>query len=280
MEHLDGKVAVITGAGSGIGAAVARACASAGMTVAVTDVDADRARSVADEIADAGGRSLGVQVDVTDADQVSALADQVLASFGGCHLLHNNAGIFPVGYAWEHPAEEWRRVVDVNLLGVVNGVNAFVPSLLEQDGEAHIVNTASADALRYGPSTALYKATKFAVLGFTETLRLELAPHGIGVSALCPAGVATNLFDTMFGTAEAPRSADLVFERLAALEVTEEAHRTIITPEQVAELVLEGVRGDEPYIITHPGSGPAIAERNAAIDSAYRTQRERHPELP
>lgn len=277
---LERKVAVVTGAGSGIGAAVARACASAGMAVAVADVDAERASAVADEIDQSGGSSLALAVDVSDADDVEAMAVEVFSTFGGCHLLHNNAGVFPVGYCWEHSAEEWRQVVDVNLFGVVNGVNSFVPRLLEQGEPAHIVNTASADALRYGPSTALYKATKFAVLGFTETLRLELAPHGIGVSALCPAGVATNLFDTMYGTVGSPRSADLVFERLGALEVTDESHRTIITPEQVAELVLEGVRNDEPYIITHPGSAPAIAERHAAIDAAYRTQRERHPELP
>ena len=185
-----------------------------------------------------------------------------------------------MGYSWEHTNEEWRHVVGINLLGVVNGVNAFVPRLLDQGGPAHIVNTASADALRYAPSTALYKASKFAVLGFTETLRYELAPHGIGVSALCPAGVATNLFDTMYGTVGTPRPAEQVFERLGALDVTDESHRTIITPEQVAELVLEGVRNDELYIITHPGSAPAVADRHAAIESAYRTQHERHPELP
>jgi NAD(P)-dependent dehydrogenase (short-subunit alcohol dehydrogenase family) len=280
VEHLNGKVAVVTGGGSGIGAAVVRACASAGMAVAVVDRDAARASAVAEEVGRAGGKAMAIDLDVSDEDQIESMAEAVFATLGGCHLLHNNAGVFPVGYCWEHGAEEWRQVLDVNLVGVVNGVNAFVPRLLEQRQPAHIVNTASADALRYGPSTALYKATKFAVLGFTETLRYELAPHGIGVSALCPAGVATNLFDTMYGTADAPRPAEQVFERLGAMQVTDESHRTIITAEQVAGLVLEGVRNDEPYIITHPGSAPAITERHAAIDSAYRLQRERHAELP
>jgi NAD(P)-dependent dehydrogenase (short-subunit alcohol dehydrogenase family) len=287
VEELGGKVAVITGAGSGIGAALARACAAAGMAVAVVDVVDERAARTAATIAELGGQVVSFAVDVSDPDDVEALAARVFEQFGACHLLCNNAGICPLGVAWSHPPAEWQRTVGVNVLGVVNGVNAFVPPLIAQGQEAHIVNTASAAALRYVPASALYNATKHAVLGFSESLRPELAPFSIGVSVLCPGGVATNISETAAGTAGTAGAVGTVrtaAEVAAAVEdlVThvEAAHATTIPPQQVAELVLEGVRNNDFYIVTHPGSHPAILDRAAAIDAAYLKQRRRHPELP
>jgi NAD(P)-dependent dehydrogenase (short-subunit alcohol dehydrogenase family) len=200
MRELEGKVAVVTGGGSGIGAAVGKACHAEGMTVAVVDIDRQRAFAVADEIDETGERSRAFGVDVADAHAVDALAAEVFARFAGCHLLHNNAGLCPMGRAWDHSAEEWRHVIGVNLLGVAHGVNAFVPRMLDQSAEAHIVNTVSAAALN--------------------------------------------------------------------------------TPERVAELVLEGVRDNEAYIITHPGSLEAVSARHAGIQASYQIQHDRHPELP
>jgi NAD(P)-dependent dehydrogenase (short-subunit alcohol dehydrogenase family) len=280
MNDFEGKVAVITGGGSGIGAALARGCASEGMRVAVVDVNEQRAReTVASLATDQPAEPFAV--DVRDPDAVEALAGQVFERFGGCHLLCNNAGISPLGAAWEYPFAEWQNTVAINLFGVVNGVNAFVPRLLAQGTEAHIVNTASAAALRYVPSSALYNATKFAVLGFTECLRGELAPFSIGVSALCPGGVATNIGDTAAGSGGSTRSQDQVMDAVTKLvDGVDTSHTAVIEPDQVAALVLEGVHENAAYIITHPGSRPAVSARAEAIDAAYAAQQERHPELP
>jgi NAD(P)-dependent dehydrogenase (short-subunit alcohol dehydrogenase family) len=280
MQQLDGKVAVITGAGSGIGASVARACAHEGMDVAVVDIDGDRAAAVASEIHDRGRQAESFVVDVSDFGAVDALAASVFERFGGCHLLHNNAGVCPVGRAWDHSAEEWRHVVGINLIGVVNGVTAFAPRLVEQGEEAHVVNTASAAALRFVPSSALYNTTKFAVLGYTESVRHDLAPYGIGVSALCPGGVDTNISETLHGTVGPRRDEAEVGALLTELATVDPSHVTVITPDQAAALVLEGVRNNDAYIITHPGSRAAVAARATDIDSAYAAQAAQHPELP
>ena len=206
MQDLSGKVAVVTGAGSGIGAAITRACTGAGMAVAVVDIDESRARETATAITDAGGRAEAYTVDVRDPDALVALADQVFGTFGACHLLCNNAGVCPLGSAWDHSFAEWQNTVAINVFGVVNGVNAFVPRMIAQAEEAHIVNTASAAALVYVPASALYNTTKAAVLSLTESLRGDLAPFGIGVSALCPGGVITNIGDTTAGTVGTPHS--------------------------------------------------------------------------
>jgi NAD(P)-dependent dehydrogenase (short-subunit alcohol dehydrogenase family) len=280
MHDFDGKVAVVTGGGSGIGAALARACASEGMHVAVVDVNEQRARDTVASIT-RDRRIEAFAVDVRDPDAVDGLAGQVFERFGGCHLLCNNAGISPLGCAWEYPFAEWQNTVAINLFGVVNGVNAFVPRLLAQGTEAHIVNTASAAALRYVPASALYNATKFGVLGLTECLREELAPFSIGVSALCPGGVATNIGDTAAGTAGNQRSQEQMMDAITQLvDGVDGSHTAVIEPDQVAALVLEGVRENAPYIITHPGSRPAVAARAKAIDDAYASQHARHPELP
>jgi NAD(P)-dependent dehydrogenase (short-subunit alcohol dehydrogenase family) len=280
MHDFDGKVAVITGGGSGIGAALARACANEGMLVAVVDVHEQRARDTVASIT-TDQRVEPFAVDVRDPGAVEALAGMVFEELGGCHLLCNNAGISPLGAVWEYLFAEWQNTVAINLFGVVNGVNAFVPRLIEQGTEAHIVNTASAAALRYVPSSALYNTTKFAVLGLTECLRGELAPFSIGVSALCPGGVATNIGDTAAGTSGNERSQDQMMDAITKLvDGVDGSHTAVIEPDQVATLVLEGVRENAPYIITHPGSRPAVAARAKAIDDAYATQHARHPELP
>ena len=280
MDELEGKVAVITGAGSGIGAGVARAFAAAGMSVAVVDVDAGRAELVAGDLAAGGARAEAYAVDVTDPAAMDRLADDVFAQLGGCHVLHNNAGVSPFGTSWEHSRDEWVHVVNINLMGVVWGSNAFAPRMIDQGSGGHIVNTASAAALRKHPVSSAYSTTKFGVLGFTECLRQELAPHGIGVSALCPAGVDTNLFETMNGTLATNHSDEKFGEVLGSFMTLDEPHITMISPDQVGALVLEGVRHNDEYIITHPGSGPAVHDRHAGIETAYAVQRERHPELP
>ncbi len=280
MDDLDGKIAVITGAGSGIGAGMAQACAAEGMLVVVVDVNPERAAAMASQLSDSGLQSIAMPVDVTKPQEIDSLAESVFSRFGGCHLLVNNAGLCPFGRSWDHAVAEWRQVLDVNLMGVVYAINAFVPRLLEQGEEAHIINTVSAAAVRHVPSESLYNTSKYALLGLTESLQRELARYGIGVSALLPGGVQTNIGESMRRTSGHIRSDDQLDALLAELRTVDTAHITTITPEKVGSLVLEGVRNNDLYIITHPGSEDAVRERHAAIEHAYQTQRIRHPELP
>ena len=281
MRELTGRVAVVTGAGSGIGAALARACAHAGMSVAVVDRDANRAQQTESELDAEGVRAKSYVVDVHDPGAVRALAADVFEHFGGCHLLCNNAGVSPLGRAWVHSDEEWQHVLGVNVLGVVHGVNAFVPLLLEQGGEAHVVNTGSAAALRFVPSLAMYSASKAAVVAFSDNLRHDLASHGIGVSVLCPGSVDTNIGDSTFAVGVTDRDPAEIEEAVGALMAgVDPAHNVLLTPDLVADLTLEAVRENRFHVITHPGSLDAVLARNREVEQAYRDQHERHPELP
>jgi len=281
VEQLSGRNAVITGGGSGIGEALALACADAGMNVAVADIEMARAEAVADAVRGRGQRALAARVDVTEADSVEALAERVEAELGGCHLLCNNAGVLVVGASWERSEKDWDWVLSVNVKGVANGVRAFVPRMLERGEGGHIVNTASSTALFGLPRNGLYAASKFAVLGLTESLRMELADRGIGVSAVCPGNVRTDILKSdrnrpsHLGQSKVTR--DDVMVLMAA---GDEANRGLVEPARVAQLVLEAVRRNELYIITHPGSKPTVEQRCREILAAYDTARERGPDLP
>ncbi len=190
---VSGRVAVVTGAGSGIGRAIARRLGTGGAVVHVADVDAQRAAAVADEITKAGGRATAHGVDVSDAAAVQALAVAVFGSGEGVDLLFNNAGVGHAGLVADTPLADWRRIVEINLMGVVHGVHAFVPRLLAQGRPAHIVNTASMAGLIASAGLVPYTTSKFAVVGLTESLDIELAPRGIRVTALCPGMIDTDI---------------------------------------------------------------------------------------
>ena len=281
MEDLVGRVGVITGGGSGIGAAMARACASAGMAVVVVDIDRGRAETVAASIDSHGKGPLAVGVDVTDPDAVDALAEQVYDTFGEANLLCNNAGVSPLGLAWEFTPADWQWIVGVNLMGVVNGVRSFVPRMIAQSGDAHIVNTASQSALRAIPRLGAYCATKHAVLGLSDSLRVDLEPYGIGISSLCPGGVNTNIMDSMMKLPSGPPSSSQLAGNVEALVGgSDEANSVAIEPDRVAALVLAAVRANDPYIMTSPGSREVVAKRFEEILRAHDIARERDPGLP
>ena len=185
---LNAKIAVVTGAGSGIGRAIALRLARGGATVHVADVDAAAAERVAAEI---GEHGIAHVVDVADAAAVEALADAVFARGDGVDLLFNNAGIGHAGDVADTPLEDWRRLIEVNLMGVVHGVHAFLPRLLDQKRPAHIVNTASMAGLVPNPGLVPYCTTKFAVVGLSEALDLEVAAKDVRVTALCPGIINT-----------------------------------------------------------------------------------------
>lgn len=191
MAEFTGKIVVITGAGSGIGRSTARLFGRLGAKVHVTDLDGASAERVAGEITEAGGQAVAHQLDVTDADAVAKLAENVFEADGGVDVLHNNAGIGQSGTVEDTTLEDWRRVIEVNLMGTIHGVHAFVPRLLRQGRPAHIVNTASMAGLVASAELAAYSTSKFGVVGLTEAANAELAPRGIHLTALCPGVIDT-----------------------------------------------------------------------------------------
>ena len=183
---LHGKIAVVTGAGSGIGRSTALLLARRGAKVHVADIDAARASEVAGEIKTAGGNATAHALDVSDPESVEAFAADVFASEGGVDILHNNAGIGHGGDIEATTIEDWQRVIGVNLLGVAYGVQAFVPRMLAQGTPASVINTASQAGINPAPKMAPYCASKFGVVGMTESLNAELSTRGIHFSAICP----------------------------------------------------------------------------------------------
>jgi NAD(P)-dependent dehydrogenase (short-subunit alcohol dehydrogenase family) len=194
-RHLAGKTAVVTGAGSGIGRSLAALLARRGALVHAADLDGESAEAVAREIRDAGGAAVAHTVDVADADAVARLADLVFTG-GPVDLLFNNAGIGHAGAVTDTTLSDWRRLIDVNLMGVVHGLRAFLPRLLAQDRPAHIVNTASMAGLVPAAGLGAYSATKAAVVGLSDALDVELIGTQVRVSALCPGVINTAIVST------------------------------------------------------------------------------------
>jgi NAD(P)-dependent dehydrogenase (short-subunit alcohol dehydrogenase family) len=247
---LANAVAVITGAGSGIGRAAAHSFARRGSRVVVTDIDGDRAATVAAELGDQG---VGVRCDVTSVADLEAVRDLALERFGRVDLVMNNVGVLAVGPVEAIPIEAWERTVDINLFGVVRSNLVFLPLLLEQ-GSGHIVNTAStAGLLPYGFDRLPYTATKHAIVGLSESLALYLRPRGIGVSCLCPAGVATNILEqiTFYGEPAPPRGPAF----------------PVLDADTVGEIVADGVSDDRFLILTAPEAADELREHGADIDA-------------
>lgn len=264
MLNLEGRTAVVTGGGSGIGRGIVLAAAGARMTVVVADVETARAEEVAHEARGLGATAIGMHVDVTDRASMCELAERVAAEAGAVHLLCNNAGVFTTGALDAVRDEAWDWVLSVNLKGVVNGLQAFVPRMRLQSGEKHIVNTASLAGHIAVPGLGIYNTSKFAVVGLSETLRADLAPHGFGVSVLCPGLVATNIVDSTRN-----RPASLGGHEAPAAEFATRLTREGMDPLRVGELVLRGVREDELYIFTHPEARAFVEGRMTAILEAF-----------
>ena len=192
---LAGAGAVVTGAGSGIGRAIAHELAARGARVLVTDIDEDRAATVAGEITAAGATAVSQRCDVARSEDFVAARDRAVAEFAAVDVVVNNVGVLVAGRPEVIPVDEWQRILDLNVLGIVRSNEVFLPLLMEQR-RGHVVNTASASGiLNYAYDRTPYAASKAAVVMLSEALFMYLRPHGVGVSCLCPAGVATNIVE-------------------------------------------------------------------------------------
>ncbi len=258
--ELQGKVAVVTGAASGIGLAAAERFVAEGMSVVMADIEAPLLNEKVARLQADGAPVVSFVVDVSDAEQVTALRDFSLASFGAVHLLFNNAGVGGTGRpTWKTKPAVWDWVVAVDLLGVAYGVEAFTPLMVEQ-GEGHIVNTASEAGLCATPMLGAYHAAKYGVVGLSEALVMELAGTGVGVSCLCPELVNTKIFES---TRNAPAHLGLPKPDPTPIEMLEAFMKTkAIEPSVVAGNVVDAVRGNSFWILTHEVTHVRAQHRN------------------
>jgi NAD(P)-dependent dehydrogenase (short-subunit alcohol dehydrogenase family) len=271
-EELAGRVAVVTGGGSGLGAAMARTFAGAGMGVAVLDIDAAAAANTAKAIGDEwGGPVAAVRVDVGDTASVAAAARDVQRELGGCDVLCANVGVQQFGATDRLTEHDWEWVVNVNVLGTVRTVREFLPLLRARTGWRRIVLTASSSVLAPAVRLGAYQTTKFAVMGFGETLREELAAEGIGVTILFPGGMVTRHLES--SALARPAHLDTTGGEAGDLDAML-AHRPmvdgdVVMPDDAIRNLLDDLRDDVPYSVTHGSFRPVYEERRAAMDAAF-----------
>jgi len=265
VEQIAGKVAVVTGGGSGIGLALGRRFAAEGMKVVLGDIEAS-ALDAAVSGFPARSEVTCVQADVASATDVEKLRDAALDAFGAVHVVCNNAGVSGGGRAWEVELEDWEWVLGVNLWGVIHGIRTFTPLLLEQ-GEGHIVNTASMAGLTSPPFMGPYNVTKHAVVTLSETLLADLSTEGatVGVSVLCPGWVSTRIHEADRNRPGGPKERVLAEgDPLAGVDLREAVGAMIasgLDPASVADQVLDAIRARRFYILTHPEWNSMIAAR-------------------
>ena len=260
MKDVDGKVAFVTGGASGMGLAMVRTFVAAGMKVAVADIEQAGLDRVAEEFSGSNSEVITLRLDVTDRAAMEQAADAVERAFGRVHVVCNNAGVAVGGRVDEMSYADWDWVLGVNLNGVVNGVQTFVQRILAHGEGGHFVNTASMAGHMAVPGLSVYNTSKFAVVGLSEAMRLDLAAKHIGVWVLCPGVVKTNIFDSGRN-----RPANLTGERdtasaLLASDLPEEERPSRVAsllanaldPAAVGDMVLHAIQHDEFYIFTHP----------------------------
>jgi NAD(P)-dependent dehydrogenase (short-subunit alcohol dehydrogenase family) len=267
VESLRERVAVVTGGGSGIGRALVNVFAREGARVVVADVDEASAVETADAVRARGGIALPIRTDVTDLAQVQALADRSFSEFGTVDVLCNNAGVALWGGLEQATHRDWQWVLGVNLWGVIHGLEAFLPRMIAAGRRGHIVNTASMAGLVATRGLGIYNTSKYAVVGLSETLVKDLAPYGIGVSVLCPMGVATRI-----RASERNRPAHLRNEADAATTPVALDGDTL-APEAVGEMVLAAILENRLYVITHHEALEPIRRRFQRIERALLDQK-------
>ena len=274
MSEYAGKTVVISGGAEGIGFGVAQAMGKQGMNVVLGDIDTNQLSIAKEKLENNNINVLTVQMDVTDLSQWQNLADQAIKRFGKVHMLVNNAGVGSTPGAIEHTDDkDWRWVLDVNLMGVVYGTQTMVP-LMKQHGEkSSLINVASMAGMMGVPTAGAYTATKVAVVGMSESWYVELKPHNIQVSVLCPAFVQTRINLSNRNKPEALKSErEINMDSTQLSSAAKHMQKVIdngLSPAVVGERVVEAVSNKELYIFTHPNYRKVVQKRFQAIDDAF-----------
>lgn len=294
MNDLQGRVAVVTGAGGGIGRSVAIALAAEGVHVVVSDIEGDNAAAVRDEIIASGARAISHATDVSKFEQVAELADLSFAEFGKVDILINNAGVSlrPFRAAWDTSEEDYRWVINANIWGVINGVRAFVPRMRKQPGEKYIINTTSMATVGNVAGHSSFTMSKYAINGYSEVLREELVDDGFQVMAFLPGKVPTRVESgEQRLRPETERSenrkvkpySDYVEERggpsgsVEAVSVPGGTSfvrnaRDMVVPldaQEVGPILVRAIKDNAPYCVTHRPPAEAMRERVEAMIKGF-----------
>lgn len=267
MQDFDGRVAVITGGASGIGYATARLLAGEGMKLVLADVEPEALDKAVANLASDGARVIGVETDVADLAQVEALADATWAQFGGAHVLFNNAGVAVFGPVHEMTHADWEWVINVDLWGVVHGVETFLPRMIDQGEGGHIVNTASFAGLVANQGLSVYCVAKYGVVALSECLARDVRDFDIGSSVLCPMVVATNINQSARNRPAALGGPERDLD--VSAEQEKKMRGRVLPVEGVAEKVVRAIRENQLYIVTHEESREFIRRRFDRIDAAF-----------
>jgi NAD(P)-dependent dehydrogenase (short-subunit alcohol dehydrogenase family) len=254
MKDFQNKVAVVTGGASGIGRALADKSAALGMKIVLADVEESALKQAETELKARGAEIVALRTDVSQAADVEALANLAFATYGAVHLLFNNAGVGVDHTVWEGTLADWQWVLGVNLWGVIYGVHFFVPLMLNQGSEGHIINTASGAGLLAHAGQASYNVSKHAVVALSENLALELAARktALKASVLCPGWVNTRIADAARNRPPALQNAPEEQTRPEVPATTRQLLQAGMAPSQVAEIVFDAIRQDKFYILTDP----------------------------
>jgi NAD(P)-dependent dehydrogenase (short-subunit alcohol dehydrogenase family) len=263
----------VTGSASGMGHGLSMALAERGMNVVVADWNADGAERTAVDLKQLGVDAIAVHTDVSNVDSVNHLADVAFEQFGSVQLLVNNAAVHRAGPLWETPVEDWDWLIGVNLKGIIHGLNAFLPRMMCQADERHIVMTASTNGLWIMPRQGAYNTTKYAVVGLAEALANDLDLEGITVSVVCPGPMRTHLGQNPppSGTGQGPVYTAKLRQMMATWPMLE--------PLEAGRIVRSAIEANEFWIFPHAQGLEEIEERYRSLTAAFQRRIARGPEL-
>lgn len=278
MKDVEGKVAFITGGASGLGLSMARAFAAAGMKVAIADIEQSALDTALEEFTASNADVIGIKLDVTDRDAMEAAAQRTEAELGNIHIVCNNAGVAVGGSINDMAYEDWDWVMRVNVDGVINGMQTFLPRMQAHGEGGHIVNTASMAGHMPVGGLSVYNTGKFAVVGLSEAVRLDLVDSKVGISVLCPGVVNTQIFESGRNRpenlqAETDTASQLLNadqEGLGTDQTSiEEIFAGALDPAVIGDMVLYAIQNDEFYIFSHPELGAAVETRAEEMKASF-----------